>query len=176
MARTLTEPRMVEQTGRSAALARLAQAPVRSQATLQPTLPQTVLGDRTTGSQLKTHVARRSNKAVGRQMVAALVTSFVVSLLCLYVSAYARVTAEGFELSRLTAKIRSAQVEEQALEAAISKQSASETLIQRAGAMGMISGEGNAVNMMTLTAPSTNALSLLPQKSQKEQVETKPNP
>lgn len=68
---------------------------------------------------------------------AVLVAAFTVSLLCLYVSAYARVTAEGFELSRLKADVKKAEIQHEMLMAEESRLKLPETVGQRALALGM---------------------------------------
>src|SRR5262249_55738126 len=94
---------------------------------------------------------------------------FIVSLLCLYVSAYARVTAEGFELARLTRKVEAAAKKEQALQAAIFESTAPETIARKAQAMGLI--PATDVNLV----PPPNPVSAHPTDAETPAASTEPN-
>jgi hypothetical protein len=88
------------------------------------------------------------------ETAAVLAASFTVSLLLLYVAAYARVTAEGFEAATLTHKLRAAQKEEDALRTRIGELSSPDTVARRAQAMGMVQGAPATMNVVTASAGS----------------------
>lgn len=68
---------------------------------------------------------------------AVLAASFFVSLAAFYVSAYARVTAQGVEEARLTRDIRAAKQQEEALHARISELTLGDKVQARALQMDM---------------------------------------
>lgn len=82
-------------------------------------------------------------------MATVVIASFLVTLLCLYVSAYARVTAEGYEASRLERHLRAAAAEEEALRAKIAHLRMPETVRQRAENMGLVGSPPGTVNFLT---------------------------
>lgn len=84
-----------------------------------------------------------------RQALALVVASFSVTLLCLYVSAYARVTAEGFDASRLTRQLNASIKEEEGLRANRDRLKLPDTVRQRAEELGMV--RGNATTLYFLT-------------------------
>jgi hypothetical protein len=93
---------------------------------------------------------RKPPAAWGKRQTALLVgASFAVTLLCLYVSAYARVTAEGFETSRLTRQLNAAVKEEEGLRASRDRLKLPETVRQRAEGLNMV--RGNATTLYFLT-------------------------
>ena len=71
---------------------------------------------------------------------AVLVATFTVTICCLYLFAYASVTAEGFELSRLRQKSREASLKRDTLQAEISRLSLPQTVAERAAMLGMEKG------------------------------------
>lgn len=89
---------------------------------------------------------------VGKEALATLVMSFLVSLLCFYVSAYAQVQAQSFEVKELSLKLARAQAEEQAMRAAISHALAPQTVAQYAKDKQMVAGPPQAMNLLTLPA------------------------
>ena len=86
---------------------------------------------------------------------ATLCASFAVSLLCLYVTAYARVNAERLQLARLRQELKLAERREILLKGAISQYHLSATA--RAQAMGMVPAPPEAVQVLTEdgSAPET---------------------
>ena len=88
---------------------------------------------------------------------AVLVAAFTVSLLCLYVSAYARVTAEGFELSRLQTGLRRAEIAHETLQAEVSRLSLPSTVRLRAAALEMESNTPDSTVLVGGTAPVLTA-------------------
>jgi hypothetical protein len=87
------------------------------------------------------------------ETVAVLTASFLVSLLLLYVAAYARVTAEGFEAATLTRKLRAADKEQEALKVRIGELRTPEEVAKRAQVMGMVPRRPENVS---LVAPVAN--------------------
>jgi cell division protein FtsB len=83
-----------------------------------------------------------------RETAAVIAASFLVSLLCLYVAAYARVTAEGFEISELRKEIRASEKEAEALRAEISRLMLPETVRERAVQAGMVVGTPGSLNLV----------------------------
>jgi cell division protein FtsB len=91
-----------------------------------------------------------------REAAAVVAASFFVSLLCLYVAAYARVTAEGFEVSELRREIKASEKEAEALRAEISRMMLPETVRERAVQAGMVVGTPGSINMVKpRPAPAT---------------------
>lgn len=87
---------------------------------------------------VKNRPVRRTTIWGFRETAAVLIASFAVTLLCLYVAAYARVTAEGFDANRLAKRLRASQNVEKQLEAEISRLKLPETVQKRATEMGMV--------------------------------------
>jgi cell division protein FtsL len=83
---------------------------------------------------------------------AVLVATFTVTILCLYLSAYATVTAEGYELSRLRALNKQADLQRDTLQAEISRLSLPQTVAQRAA-------------MLQLEPGTPETLTIVPNKS-----------
>ena len=102
-------------------------------------LPQRTLGEprpRVHG----TRPALRRAKQLRRRSpmsAAVLMGTLLVSLLCCYVYAYARVTSAGIELSSLRRELQEAKQEEEALRAEVSHLSLPTTVEQRARTIGM---------------------------------------
>lgn len=84
---------------------------------------------------------------------AVLLASFAVSLLCLYVSAYARVTAEGNGLVRLKRELNAAEQEGHDLEAQIDALRHPAMVNARAKALGMEPAPTEAQQFLTLPSP-----------------------
>ncbi len=103
-----------------------------------------------------TKVARTAKNLSARSpMLAAVVcASFGVSLLCLYVTAYARVNADRLELSRLRQETKAAQRQTIALTGEISRYRLSAP--GRAQAMGLMQAPPEAVEVLTAPAPTTD--------------------
>jgi cell division protein FtsL len=80
---------------------------------------------------------------------AVLVATFTVTILCLYLSAYATVTAEGFELSRLRAMNKKADLQRDTLQAEISRLSLPQTVAQRAAALQMVPGTPQTLTIVS---------------------------
>jgi hypothetical protein len=80
---------------------------------------------------------------------ATLFASFIVSLLCFYVTAYARVNAQRLELSRLRRDLKTAQKEEILLKGEISRYHLSAP--SRAQAMNLIQPPPEMVKVLTET-------------------------
>lgn len=104
---------------------------------------------------------RRGSRGVRRigwrspMSAAVLFASFGVSLLCLYVSAYARVTQEGNDLVRLRRELSAAQQEGRDLEAGIDALRHPATVNARAKALGMVPAPTEAQQFLTLpSAPA----------------------
>jgi hypothetical protein len=70
--------------------------------------------------------------------LAVLLTTFLVSLLCIYVGAYARVTADGFVLSELRRELRRERQEGDILRAEVTALRLPSAVEKRALALGMI--------------------------------------
>jgi len=85
---------------------------------------------------------------------AVLVGTILVSLLCVYVYAYARVTAAGFAASRLRRDLTLARQEEQDLRARISGLSLPGTVANRAKKLGMQMAASTATQMLPATEAS----------------------
>lgn len=68
---------------------------------------------------------------------AVLAGTFLVSLLCIYVDAYARVTTAGFQLSVLRRDLRRAKQEEDTLRAQIGQLTLPNAVARRARELGM---------------------------------------
>jgi len=96
--------------------------------------------------------ARRGDPMVMAVAAAAL----LVALLCVYVYAYARVTAAGFELSRLSRTLRQAEQEEETLRAEISRLSLPSAVEQRAQILGMTPAPAGAAQLLS-AAPDRRA-------------------
>lgn len=103
-------------------------------------------------------MARRGPKAVRRaqdfgwkspEAAAILVASFVVSLACFYVAAYAKVTSEGIESARIQIEIKDAAREKEALEAEISRSTLPVAVRARAVQMGMVKTPPQTVRLVT---------------------------
>jgi cell division protein FtsL len=96
------------------------------------------------------------------ETVAVLAASFSVSLLLLYVAAYARVTAEGFEAAALSRKLRAAEKEQDALKVRIGELRTPEQVAKRAQSIGMVPGTPENVNLVTAaaTVPATASASV----------------
>jgi hypothetical protein len=84
-----------------------------------------------------------------REGAAVVVASFCVTLLCLYVAAYARVTAEGFEISQLRKDIKASEAESEALRAEISRLTLPDAVKVRAIQAGMVVGTPGNANFLT---------------------------
>ena len=82
---------------------------------------------------------------------AVLVGTFLVSLLCCYVYAYARVTAAGIELSSVRRDLQKARQEEDALRAEISRLSLPAALEHRAQGIGMVPAPPQAAKVLPAT-------------------------
>jgi hypothetical protein len=109
-------------------------------------------------------VVRRAQELGWRSPMTAavLATTLLVSLLCCYVYAYARLTAAGFELSRLTRDLRDAEREEAALHAQVSNLSLAASIEQRARGLGMEPAPPGEARVLTagpggVTGPAATA-------------------
>ena len=83
-------------------------------------------------------------------MAAVVAGAFLVSLLCCYVYAYARVTSAGFEASRLRRALREARQKEEMLHAEVSRLRLATGVAQRARKLGLIApvpGEAEVINI-----------------------------
>lgn len=85
--------------------------------------------------------------------LAVLLGTFIVSLLCCYVYAYARVTAAGFEQSRLLRDMQKAKQEEEALKAEVSRLSLPGAVGQRAQSLGMAPAPSGAALVLAANRP-----------------------
>ena len=103
---------------------------------------------------------RRTRRSPWREPMTAavLVGTLLVSLLCVYVYAYARVTAAGFEASRLRGALITARQEEQNLCAQISGLSLPGTVANRAKKLGMEMAASTATQMLPATEASIASL------------------
>ena len=100
-----------------------------------------------------TRLAR--NVSLRSPMVAAVVcASFLVTILCCYVSAYARVNADRLELSRLRQDLKAAKKQEITLNGEISRYHLSAPI--RAQAMGLMPAPPDVVKVLS-PAPVENA-------------------
>ena len=83
--------------------------------------------------------SRRARKRAWRSPMTAsvLVGTFLVSLLCIYVDAYARVTTAGFQLSQLRRELRRAKQEEDFLRAELGNLRMPNAVARRAQELGM---------------------------------------
>ena len=109
-------------------------------------------------------MARRGSKAVRRaqdfgwkspEAAAVLVASFVVSLACFYVAAYAKVASEGIESARIQFEIKEAAREKEALEAEISRITLPKAVQARAVQMDMVKTPPQTVRLVT-PSPQNN--------------------
>jgi cell division protein FtsL len=80
---------------------------------------------------------------------AVLLATFTVTILCLYLCAYASVTAEGFELSRLRSLNKQADLQRDTLQAEISRLSLPQTVAQRAKELGMEPGTPQTLTIVS---------------------------
>ncbi|MBC8103016.1 MAG: hypothetical protein H7Z41_10565 [Cytophagales bacterium] len=80
---------------------------------------------------------------------AVLAATFTVTILCLYVSAYARVTGEGFERSRLRSQLKQANLQRDTLQAEISRLSLPRTVAQRAAELQMEPGTPETLTILS---------------------------
>lgn len=87
--------------------------------------------------------------------MAIMVASFVVSLACLYVNAYARVTAEGFEAARLGRQVVAAEEERLALTAQISNLNRPEVVEEAARRLGLVPSEPKTLRLIDNSAEGT---------------------
>lgn len=90
-------------------------------------------------------------------LAAVLMASFGVSLLCFYITAYARVNTQRLQLSGMRQELKMAQRREESLKAEISTNGLS--VRQRATAMGMIQAPPESVQVLpvdTNTAATNN--------------------
>ncbi len=85
---------------------------------------------------------------------AVLVGTVLVSLLCVYVYAYARVAAAGFEASRMRRALAGARQEEQNLRARISTLSLPGTVASRAKSLGMEMAPPEATQVLSTSEPA----------------------
>ena len=95
--------------------------------------------------------------------VAVLVGTFLVSLLCIYVDAYARVTTAGFQLSLLRRDLQQAKQEEDALRAEIGLLTLPNAVARRAKELGM---EPSTPEMLPEEAPRKASPPLSPPQGQ----------
>ncbi|MBC8143244.1 MAG: hypothetical protein H7Y38_17600 [Armatimonadetes bacterium] len=102
---------------------------------------------------MKATRAAKNLSARSPMLAAVVCASFGVSLLCLYVTAYARVNADRLELSRLRQETKLAQKREVALNGEISRFHLSAP--GRAQTMGLMPAPPEAVEVLTLPAPAT---------------------
>ena len=93
---------------------------------------------------------------------AVLLAAFTVTILLLYLCAYAGVTADGFELSRLRVMNRDADLQRDTLQAEISRLSLPKTVAERAAALQMEQGTTGSVILVSdgagKTAPDSPTL------------------
>ena len=80
---------------------------------------------------------------------AVLLATFTVTILLLYLCAYASVTADGFELSRLRTMNKDADLKRDTLQAEISRLSLPKTVAERAAALQMVPGDSQSVIMVS---------------------------
>ncbi len=80
---------------------------------------------------------------------AVLLAAFTVTILLLYLCAYASVTADGFELSRLRIMNRDADLQRDTLQAEISRLSLPKTVAERAAALQMEQGTTGSVILVS---------------------------
>ncbi|MDX1933578.1 MAG: hypothetical protein SFU56_13300 [Capsulimonadales bacterium] len=113
--------------------------------------------NRVLGAKRTPAVSRPANRAVGREMLAVLLASFIVSLLCCYVAAYARVTAEGFAIKRLHREIAEAEKRGNALQASISEHQSLERIAELARKMGLVPQTPGTVRMLATDDSNTGA-------------------
>lgn len=88
---------------------------------------------------------------------AVLVGTFLVTLLSIYVSAYARVTQAGFQLSSLRRQMLKAEQEEQVLTAEVSRLKLRGTVGQHAEAIGMTLLTPGAAQVLSVAEPQRAA-------------------
>jgi hypothetical protein len=81
-------------------------------------------------------------------MLAVVTTFFVATLLCLYLMAYARVTADSYAVNRLEKRLRLAEAEGRALEAKISQYHLPDVIRKRAEAVGMVPADANHIQIL----------------------------
>jgi hypothetical protein len=92
-----------------------------------------------------------------RTSAAVMMAAFTVSLLCLYVSAYARVTAEGFDLGRVKEQLRAASVVHEALQAQVSQLTLPAAVGERASALGMEKVSPDSITLLASDGSSVAA-------------------
>jgi hypothetical protein len=103
--------------------------------------------------------ARRARRAAPMGM-AVMAAALLVALLCVYVYAYARVTTEGFELSRLSRALRQAEQEEETLRAEISRLSLPGAVERRAQLLGMTPAPADAAQVLPAAPEDRAAVAL----------------
>ena len=116
--------------------ARVAPAPEPGVSPAPPPRPRRAMAH--TGPRVlrRAKALQEKNSVLGAVVAA----TFTVTLCCLYLFAYASVTAEGFELSRLRQKNKEASLKRDTLQAEISRLSLPQTVAQRAAMLGMVKG------------------------------------
>ena len=82
------------------------------------------------------------------EAAAVVVASFVVSLCCFYIAAYAKVTSEGIESARVQADLKDAARDKEALEAEVSRLTLPPTVRARAVQMGMVKTAPQTVRLV----------------------------
>ena len=99
-------------------------------------------------------VVRRAKALQNNSRVpgAVLLAAFTVTILLLYLCAYAGVTADGFELSRLRKMNKDADLQRDTLQAEISRLSLPKTVAERAAALQMLPGDSQSVIMVSDSA------------------------
>jgi hypothetical protein len=120
------------------------------------TAERKVVPGRTTSARRAPRAARRGAPMGMAVMAAAL----LVALLCVYVYAYARVTTEGFELSRLSRALRQAEQEEETLRAEISRLSLPGAVERRAQLLGMTPAPADAAQVLPAAPEDRAAVAL----------------
>ena len=94
-------------------------------------------------------------------MAAAMIAAFVVTSLCIHVSAYARVTRENIQLSSVKRELKRSRLDEDALRAQVSRLNL--TVEERAKAMGMVPATPESAQVMVL---GTNARTTVAQNGE----------
>ncbi|GEM_PF-5028315 len=102
----------------------------------------------------------RSLRDNNPMLVACLVASFTVTLLCLYVSAYAKVNNDRRELTSIRREMRELEVQQRLLSAEVARLKQPNTILQRASALKLVPAPPEAQHL--LTTPATTGVSAAP--------------
>lgn len=87
-------------------------------------------------------------------LFALLIASFLVTLLCLYVSAYAGVNADRHALSKMKEQMREVEREQRLLNAKVAMLTQPNIILERARALGLVPAPPEAQHLLLQEAPA----------------------